>query len=119
MNARSASDECMEQTMSTTQPFPSPHDLAVPLGKFPAPRTNAMGVAWDSPIEATRKLFPGDLEISTEFDPEYPGQEFTILQVGAEGDVDSIFDRESQWVAMLNQLAPGVRGIRLCIDPRP
>jgi hypothetical protein len=68
---------------------------------------------------ATRKLFPGELKVTTEFDPEYPDQEFTILQVGAQGDVNSIVDRESQWVAMLNQLAPGVPGIRLSIDPRP
>ena len=105
--------------MSTTQPYPSQHNLAVPPGKLSLPRTNEASLDWEALLEATRKLFPGELEVTTEFDPEHPEQNFTVVHVSAEGEIDSIVDRELQWVALLNQLAPGMPGIRLSIDPRP
>ena len=105
--------------MSTTQPFSSQHNLAVPLGKSSMPRTNETSVDWDALLEATRKLFPGELEVTAEFDPEHPEHNFTVVHVSAPGEIDSIVDRELQWVAVLNQLAPGVPGIRLSIEPRP
>lgn len=105
--------------MSTTQPFPSYDDLPVPFGKLSMPRTAETCRDWGVLLESTRKLFPGELRVTTEFDPQYPEREFTILHVSAHGEIGSIVDRESQWVAMLNQLAPGVSGIRLSIDPRP
>jgi hypothetical protein len=103
--------------MSTTQPFSSSHEFAIPPGKVSTPGTHEAGLDWNALLEATRKLFPGELKVTTEFDPEYPEQNFTVVHVSTQGDIGSIVDRESQWVAMLNQLAPGVPGIRLSIDP--
>jgi hypothetical protein len=103
--------------MSSTQPFTSQHALAFTPGPLPVPGTNETLLNWDTLLDLTKKLFPGEVKVATEFDPECPEQSFTVIQVSAEGDIGSIVDRESQWVALLNQLAPGVPGIRLSIDP--
>jgi hypothetical protein len=104
--------------MSTMQPSPLHDDLPVAIGNLSMPRKAETCRDWDVLLESTRKLFPGDLRVTSEFDPEYPEREFTILHVSAHGEINSIVDREAQWIAMLNQLAPGVTGIRLSIDPR-
>jgi hypothetical protein len=83
------------------------------------PAASEAAVDWPVLLEATKRLFPGELRVATEFDPEYPEQTLTVVHVSAHGDIGSIVDRESQWVAMLNRLAPGVPGIRLSIDPQP
>ena len=46
-------------------------------------------------IQATQELFPGELIVATEWDPEYPVETYTVLQVRAKGEVRSIVERRS------------------------
>ena len=69
-------------------------------------------------VDATRQLFPGEISIEVESDPEWPEEKYIVFGVVAQGSVTSIVDRHCRWLEMIAQLAPGFRNARLFIDPR-
>lgn len=45
----------------------------------------------------TKEIFPGELEIREEDDPEIPGVGYVVLSVTAQGSVEEVVARNDRW----------------------
>lgn len=73
--------------------------IAVPAQLYPAAEYNAV-------LAMTKRLFPGEIDVRRETDPEIVGHEYMVFNVIAHGTVDDAISRDRQWHRELIQLAP-------------
>lgn len=96
--------------------------------KKPAPprgrATRAVQTSLEAKLAAARRiteeLFPGEITIETDFDPEYPSEEFVVFNVRATGETKELLDRQCEWHRRIAAIVPADgESFRISIDPRP
>ena len=67
----------------------------------------------------TEELFPGEITIETDFDPEYPTGQFVVFNVRATGGTKELLDRQCEWHRRVAAVMPSHadRSISISIDP--
>lgn len=69
--------------------------------------------------EITQELFPGKCEFTSEFDPEYPEDQYVLVHVEATGSPKEIVDRSCLWDEGIRRIASELAGcVRLFVVPR-
>lgn len=58
-------------------------------------------------VRLTRELFPGEVGIEVEDDPEMPGKTYVVFNVTAKGQVDDVINRRLEWRRQIHELMPG------------
>ncbi len=48
-------------------------------------------------IALTQQIFPGEVKIEYQFDPEYPGYVYSMVCASAVGEIEEIADRRAVW----------------------
>jgi hypothetical protein len=69
--------------------------------------------------QITQEIFLAPCEFTSEFDPEYPEEQYVVVNVEATGDPKEIVDRSSQWHSRIRQLSADLAAdLRLFVVPR-
>ena len=71
-------------------------------------------------IAMTQGLFPGPIQIERDFDPQFPEDQWFVVDAEARGEVREMIDRELLWhdkVREIVGLADALR-FRLCVFPK-
>jgi hypothetical protein len=84
-------------------------------GQFVATGVDTMAKA----IRLTQSLFPGQVRVEVEQDPELPDDSYLVFNVAAEGTLAEIVSRRLQWHDQVRELLPErAQRIRLSVDPK-
>lgn len=69
-------------------------------------------------LQLTKKLFPGEVRVGADFDPECPQARFVEFQVTSSHAVDDILQRQREWNRGVLRLAPAALNFfRLSVAP--
>jgi len=96
------------------------HDVAssvadVSPGQFAAGGIDTMSQA----IRLTQSLFPGQVRVEVEEDPELPDASYLVFNVTAEGTLVDVVNRRMQWHEQVRELIPErAQRLRLSVDPK-
>lgn len=75
--------------------------------------------ALDRIMDLTAELFPGPAVLRRDFDPDFPNDQWLVMEVEATGTVREILDREIDWHRRLDSLDPSIANqFRLCLFPK-
>lgn len=71
----------------------------------------------DEIVRVTKELFPGDVTIKIDVDPEYPRDSFHVVHASGSGEIKEIEDRRIEWHKRLRKLSPdlGTLPLRIAI----
>jgi hypothetical protein len=67
----------------------------------------------------TEEMFPGNMTIETDYDPEYPSDEFIVFNVQASGATSELLDRQCEWHRRLAAAIPDYADARISISIDP
>lgn len=70
----------------------------------------------DDVLRITNELFPGKATVTVMFDPEYPLDEFTVIEAPVRGDVVEVVDRRLEWHRRVVKLSPLCSTLALTLD---
>jgi hypothetical protein len=96
------------------------HDVAssvadVSPGQFAASGIDSMSQA----VRLTQSLFPGQVRVEVEEDPELPDVSYLVFNVTAKGTIAEIVNRRTQWHEQVRALIPeNAQRLRLSVDPK-
>ena len=95
------------------------HDVASPTDVSPG-QSAASGIdTMSQAIRLTQALFPGQVRVEVEEDPELPDATYLVFNVTAEGTLAEIVDRRMQWHDRVRELIPErAQRLRLSVDPK-
>jgi hypothetical protein len=69
-------------------------------------------------IRLTQSLFPGQVRVEVEQDPELPDDSYLVFNVAARGTPAEIVNRRLQWHEQVHELIPErAQRLRLSVDP--
>ncbi len=70
-------------------------------------------------IRLTQELFPGQVRVEVEQDPEIPDDSYLVFNVAAEGTVPDIVKRRLEWHNQVRELIPDrAQRLRLSVEAR-
>jgi hypothetical protein len=68
--------------------------------------------------QLTVTMFPGEVSVEVEADPEVPHEPFFLFHATAVGDTDELISRQRRWQREVLQLAPkATNRLRLSLAP--
>jgi len=70
-------------------------------------------------VDLTTELFGKNVQIASDFDPEYPDDKYTVFTVEVAGSSDEIMRTEGEWARRVNSLVKGVDSFQLSIRVKP
>jgi hypothetical protein len=70
-------------------------------------------------IRLTQSLFPGQVRVEVEQDPEIPDDSYLVFNVTAEGPLADVVNRRLQWHEQVRGLIPdAAQRLRLSVDAK-
>jgi hypothetical protein len=96
-------------------------DLAHRLLKSVEPSAEKFNLAEviDVVRKVTQDIFPGKCEFTHEFDPEFPGDRYVVVNVEAKGEPKELVHHSENWHKQIEAVVPNSFGnLRLLIVPR-
>lgn len=96
------------------------HDLASSVADVSPVQFVASGIdTMSQAIRLTQSLFPGEVRVEVEEDPELPDASYLVFNVTAEGTLAEIVNRRMQWHEQIRELIPDrAQRLRLSVDPK-
>lgn len=82
------------------------HDVSAPTDVSPARPVPPVFNELEEVVRLTRKLFPGEVRVEFEQDPELPGELYVVFNVVAEGDLEDCINRRLTWRQQVYWLVP-------------
>ena len=101
-----------EKPTPRVEPLEQPDSIHLSADHVPAELLPFM----DDVLRITNDLFPGKATVTVMFDPEYPLDEFTVIEAPARGGIDEVLDRQMEWHRRVEQLSPLCSALAITLD---
>ena len=97
-----------QQTRQLKKPVAKSPSKKAATSKIRATRTvrTALQTKLAAARRITEELFPGEIRIERDYDPEYPAHRFIVFNVRATGETKELLDRQCEWHRRLAAIVP-------------